>query len=425
MNVPRTPARRRPSLRRLLYRAHLGVALAAVSLAGLAVVAVGVLTLRVYAEHNLRLIGRSMAYTVEAAVVFNDATAAAEALGLIASREEVARATLYDRNGGVLADWQRSGSGFEHDATQWLLGPESVLPIVRDGATLGEIHLRGSGGRLLSFLLTGLGGMLACLLLIALGAFYLSHRVVERIIGPLDRLADVAQAVRRDREFSHRVPAAHIAELDELGGNFNALLDELESWQTRLVSENASLAHRANHDSLTHLPNRSFFEGRLSRALRDVAGREEKAALLFIDTDHFKTINDRFGHAAGDAVLVAIATRISGQLRESDLVARLGGDEFAVLLAPLSDDAIAVRIADDIIASMAVPISLPAGGSVTASLTIGIALYPQHGPTPEALLHSADSAMYEAKRQARGERRLAVCGDNEQDKETSDVVETL
>jgi GGDEF domain-containing protein len=106
------------------------------------------------------------------------------------------------------------------------------------------------------------------------------------------------------------VPPAQIAELDNLGNDFNALLDELESWQTHLQSENETLAHQASHDSLTGLPNRAFFEGRLIRALRNAGKLNERVAVLFLDSDRFKGINDNFGHAAGDAVLVAVANRV-------------------------------------------------------------------------------------------------------------------
>lgn len=412
MNVPplnRRGRSSRPSLGRLLYRAHLVMALAAVCMAGLAVTVIGLWSLRAYADYNLQLIGRSMAYTVEAAVVFHDRAAVEEALNLICSSEEVSRCAVYDRYGQILAEWQRAHDlgSFGHWIGSWLFNQESVQPIVRDGLGIGEIHLRGSGGRLLAFLFTGLGGMLAGLLLTALGALYLSRRMVGRIITPLERLAQVARAVRRERQFARRVAPARIAELDELGSDFNALLDELEAWQSHLERENASLAHQASHDSLTHLPNRAFFEGRLSRTLRELATTGERAAVLFIDSDRFKEINDGLGHAAGDAVLVDLAMRIRGQLREGDLVARLGGDEFAVLLTPIQDSDAALRIADDIIASMAVPIPLPDGGSVSTSLTVGIALYPEHGRSPAALLHSADTAMYRAKRSARGTRCLA------------------
>ena len=107
-------------------------------------------------------------------------------------------------------------------------------------------------------------------------------------------------------------------------------------------------------------------------------------------------------HAAGDAVLVAVANRVRAQLREDDLVARLGGDEFAVLLTPLHKTEDAERIADKILESMEMPIALPGTTPVLTSLSIGIAVYPDHGATPGTLLDAADAAMYQAKRLARG-----------------------
>ena len=133
--------------------------------------------------------------------------------------------------------------------------------------------------------------------------------------------------------------------------------------------------------------------------------------MLFIDSDRFKEINDRLGHAAGDTVLVNIAMRIRGQLRESDLVARLGGDEFAVLLAPLASGADALRIADNIIASMQAPIRLSDGSTVSTSLTIGIALYPEHADTPAALLPRRRHGDVHRQAPARGSRRLAELND--------------
>ncbi|MCK9799203.1 diguanylate cyclase [Pseudomonas sp. MAFF 302030] len=398
-------SKNRSTLRSVIGRGHLIVALLAILMASLSLTLLGVLALRVYADHNLHLIARSINYTVEAAVVFNDRAAATEALALIASTEEVADAQVLDKNGQLLASWKRPESGWlsdleMHFASAFLEKP-IAMPIEHQGEVIGTISLTGHGGSLMRFLFSGLVGIVLCTAVSAWVSLYLARRQLRGITGPLRSLADVAHAVRRERAFDQRVPPAAIIELDNLGNDFNALLDELEAWQTHLQSENETLAHQASHDSLTGLPNRAFFEGRLIRTLRSAAKLNERVAVLFLDSDRFKDINDNFGHAAGDAVLVAVAARIRAQLREEDLVARLGGDEFAILLTPLHRVEDARRIADKISASMQEPIPLPGNTAVLTSLSIGMAIYPDHGATPGTLLDAADAAMYQAKRQAR------------------------
>jgi len=401
----------RRRLRSVLRRGHLGVALVAVTLASASMTLLGVLALKVYADHNLHLIARSINYTVEAAVVFDDRAAAAEALALIASTEAVAEARVYTADGELLAQWQRPEPGLlsrvEMLLADGLLEQPLTLPILHQGQEVGLMTVRGHGANMLRFLLSGLFGVLVCTALSAWSAVYLSRRLLSGITGPLQQLAEVAHAARSERAFDRRVPPAHIAELDSLGNDFNALLDELESWQSHLQNENQTLAHQASHDSLTNLPNRAYFETRLTRTLRSLNKITEKAAVLFLDSDRFKDINDAYGHAAGDAVLVAVATRIRAQLREGDVVARLGGDEFAILLSPLHRVEDAQRIADKIIDSMLETIQLPGQISVVTSLSIGIAVYPEHGATPGSLLCAADSAMYQAKRLARGGQHVA------------------
>ncbi|MGY2399648.1 diguanylate cyclase domain-containing protein [Pseudomonas sp. SDO5271_S396] len=401
----------RPTLRSVIGRGHLILALVAVTLASVSLTLLGVLALRVYAEHNLHLIARSINYTVEAAVVFNDSAAATEALSLIASTEEVAEAEVFDTTGKSLAHWTRPETGMlsrvELALAHTLLEQPINQPILHQGRAIGSIHLTGHGGSLLRFLLSGLAGILICTALSAWVALVLARRLLRGITVPLQSLAAVAHAARSERDFDRRVPPARIAELDSLGSDFNALLGEMEAWQNHLQSENESLAHQANHDSLTGLPNRAFFEGRLIRALRSAAKAKEQVAVLYLDSDRFKEINDSFGHAAGDAVLVAVADRVRAQLREDDLVARLGGDEFAILLAPLHKVEDAQRIANKIIASMDVPIAVPGNTQVLTSLSIGIALYPDHGATPGTLLNAADAAMYQAKRLASGGQQTA------------------
>jgi len=213
--------------------------------------------------------------------------------------------------------------------------------------------------------------------------------------------------VRRDRSFELRVPPANIAELNQISDDFNALLDELEAWQSHLQKEHASLSHRANHDSLTGLSNRAFMEAELERAILEARIGNGKVAVLFLDSDRFKYINDTFGHASGDRVLVTIAARIKQQLREGDLVARLGGDEFAILLKPLRNSSDAMHIADNIITAMAQAIELPTGNSIVTSLTIGVAVFPDHAIDAVSLVGAADEAMYRAKQAQRGTRQVA------------------
>ena len=394
---PSNPQYYRRKLRWVLRRGHLSVAFVAVVLASTSLTFLGVLALKVYADHNLHLITRAINYTVEAAVVFDDKAAASEALNLIASTEAVAEAEVYTVNGRLLAHWRRPESGLlsnvEMLLADSLLKQPLTVPIEHQGRQVGRVIVRGHVADMLRFLLSGLFGIIVCTALSAWSALYLSRRLLKGIVGPLQQLAEVAHAARSERAFDRRVPAAHIAELDSLGNDFNALLDELESRQNHLRTENQALAHQANHDSLTELPNRAYFAARLARTLRTLGQRNDKVAVLFLDSDRFKSINDTFGHAAGDAVLVAVATRIRAQLREGDVVARLGGDEFAIMLAPLHKVEDAQRIADKIIASMHEPIELPGQISVVSSLSIGIAVYPEHGATPDLLLCAADAAI--------------------------------
>lgn len=408
------PARKqgvRPTLRSVLGRGHLSVALLAVGLAGISLTLLGVLALRVYANHNLHLIAHSINYTVEAAVVFDDSAAANESLALIASNEEVAEAKVFNNEGELLAHWQRGDTGMlgklEVQVATALLDEPVNLPILHQQQKVGHTELVGQGRSLLLFLLSGLAGILFCTILSALAAQYLSRRLLNNITRPLRGLASVAHAARRERSFDRRVPEAPIAELNELGNDFNALLDELEVWHSHLQNENQTLAHQASHDSLTGLPNRAFFEGRLNRSVRNAARQRDHLALLFLDSDHFKQINDTLGHAVGDEVLISVADRVRAQLREHDLVARLGGDEFAVLLTPLQSRKDAEQIAEKIVASMKLPVQLDSGRSIATSLSVGIAYYPDDGADPASLLNAADAAMYEAKRKRRGHWQVA------------------
>lgn len=162
---------------------------------------------------------------------------------------------------------------------------------------------------------------------------------------------------------------------------------------------------QANFDALTGLNNRHAFEDLLKRRVQDARRYQHIFALLFIDLDGFKAVNDNLGHDAGDAVLKEVATRLSSHTRESDIIARIGGDEFTVLLPECDDQQTAAEVARKLIHTLAEPIRIR-NEEVRISASIGIALYPEHGKLCDTLLSNADHAMYEAKNQ--GKNRFII-----------------
>lgn len=156
--------------------------------------------------------------------------------------------------------------------------------------------------------------------------------------------------------------------------------------------------HRANHDSLTDLPNRTLLADRINQALSLAKREQTKGAVMYVDLDGFKSVNDKYGHDAGDVVLQTVARRIQRCIRASDTLARVGGDEFVLLLQDVQDEQEVMKIADFFIAEARKPIALPNGALEQITLSVGIALYPLHGLTFEALCDHADQAMYRVKR---------------------------
>jgi len=171
------------------------------------------------------------------------------------------------------------------------------------------------------------------------------------------------------------------------------------------------LERQALHDPLTSLPNRSLFLDRLEQGLRTARRVATPLALLVMDLDRFKEINDTFGHRAGDLLINQVAERITSDLRETDTVARLGGDEFAILL-PGADQDGAWRVAQKIITALQRPFEIE-GDAHEISVSIGMAISPQHGEDVETLLRRADIAMYSAKRTPGGSAVYAEEADPE------------
>ncbi|GAC1533966.1 MAG: hypothetical protein NVS3B12_14070 [Acidimicrobiales bacterium] len=181
--------------------------------------------------------------------------------------------------------------------------------------------------------------------------------------------------------------------------------------QVQLADEQARLAHLARHDALTGLPNRHSLFEHLGRVVEHCHSSGEGAAVLFVDLDHFKAVNDTLGHSTGDLLLCAVAQRLRGAVAASDTVARLGGDEFVVLCPGLdAPEDQARQIAERIDEAMRAPFSINAM-TVSASASVGVTVV-RPGDEPEHLLSQADSAMYHAKKSGPGRHEMfsELCG---------------
>ena len=207
-----------------------------------------------------------------------------------------------------------------------------------------------------------------------------NHSLVERL-----RLEnDAVEAVNRDLDQRVRERTA-----------------ELETEVDVRKAAELRLEHLAHHDPLTGLPNRLAFAHLLDRSISLAARRGSRFALLFIDLDRFKEVNDSAGHTVGDRVLQAVAERLSFNLRRGDTLSRLGGDEFVCLLEDISDTRDVLRIAQKKIALLSSPFDT-AGHEVYLSASIGICMYPEDGEDRDTLVRNADTAMFRAKADGRG-----------------------
>ncbi|WP_144148527.1 sensor domain-containing diguanylate cyclase [Paraburkholderia sp. BCC1884] len=192
------------------------------------------------------------------------------------------------------------------------------------------------------------------------------------------------------------LPLKRTDEIGVLARCFDRLRREIKSQMDVLHAKQRELVHLATHDVLTGLPNRMLFMEKLENAIEEATRRQEGLAVLFVDLDRFKQINDQFGHSIGDKVLAAVSRRLKLVLCSADVVARLGGDEFIVLIEGPRSAEVALAIASRIVDALNEPLLMD-GQSMTVGASIGISQFPDDSGTAEELLLNADAAMYAAK----------------------------
>ena len=389
-----------PSLKSLYNRSSLTAILLSVTFVGIVMGGIGVSKLLNIAQMNVELVARSASVAIEAAVYFDDREVIHEQLEQLLSEADILKAELLLPDQIQYEAWHLS----EEKQLNWLsklfvkglLDPVNV-PVSFRNEDLASLIIWPNGERILRFMLVGILALLASLFITSVIIIFTTRRLHQQLSEPLLELAKVSALVRANRDFSVRVSRSGIAEIDSLRMDFNALLDELHQWQGTMESLNQHLHYHANHDSLTGVANRHFFEKSLQRALDYAKQNGSKLAILYLDGNDFKRINDTYGHAAGDSVLRAMSHRIKSALRDTDLVARVGGDEFAVLLNHQGDLDEIIGLKEKIANAVNQPLSLSEHTQINLTVSIGQARYPYDGDNMDSLMHAADYAMYEDK----------------------------
>ena len=232
---------------------------------------------------------------------------------------------------------------------------------------------------------------------LALVAALLAAWVSRVVTGPLRAMVQAIAAFSRGQPHG-ALPVERRDELGELARGFRDMEAQIGQQMDELNRSRDAMAHLAHHDPLTGLPNRRMFEQRLGQALDRARRSSRPCALVFVDLDDFKSVNDKLGHAVGDAVLQAAAQAIVGAVRQVDTVARLAGDEFTVLCENVDTDDAARRVLDKLREAFATPLQVD-GQPMVVRASMGISVYPMDGEDARTLLASADAAMYRAKEQ--------------------------
>ena len=383
-----------------LTRAQLLVYAAAILLASFGASLVGYRYLHQQMRRHLDNLAQITAIESQPALIFDQDAAAADVLRAIPAEEGVTRAELFDANGGLRASSVSTPGGFAGRIADYLDGEHAAAKVIADGKIIGEVRLQGGQEPLLLAAFGLIGSDLLVLAFVGGLSVAVSRRNTRRITQPLTQLRTLMRRAIEQRDYTQRAPSADIAEVDDLRAEFNTLLDEIVQRDQSLRAHNSLLRRLAFHDALTGLPNRAMFERALPETLNECERNQGRAALLYLDIDSFKAVNDTFGHAAGDSLLIETANRLQRWLPEGAIGARLGGDEFVVLISPWQHAQGRTQSADAMVADLQAALEqvVPIGAQrIHPGISVGLAIYPDHARNADALLQQADQAMYRVK----------------------------
>jgi diguanylate cyclase (GGDEF)-like protein len=398
--------------------AHTGFLLTSAAMAILlaTLLAYQLIVQRTALEEGVRAHARVIGSNGTAAIMFGNTEEAHETLASLSAVPDITWAAFLLPDGQELASYRREmakpvADRPMADSLDWhfLLIRQ---PVMLHGQLIGSVVVRAS----LASLYRGLAlqaafGGLAAALALAL-SLVLTRRIASGIVRPLLSLVQLTEQVRAEQDFSLRANVYGNDEAGRLARSFNDMMEQLEWHDARINAElqqrrltEKQLNQLAYHDPVTGLHNRHYFKEKLETAVAEALRHATSCAVLFIDLDDFKIVNDTLGHETGDKLLGVVAERLRATLRSNDVVCRIGGDEFAVIMENGVSAAQAERVAANIVAALSSPFVID-DQQIGIGASLGISLCPEHAADTVSLLRNADTAMYNAKGNGKNSYRL-------------------
>lgn len=352
------------------------------------------------------------------ALANRNAQSAQKVLKIASIDQSIQLAVLYDRHQSPLAEYRIDKNSIEVPVTVPPIGLSSnfdnaslVLPIVVENKTQGWLYLVYDLAELKEQV--GIYAKIVMVIfIVGLILIWLLSSILQKfVLEPITRLAGLIDKISRTKNYSERVSVERSDELGALMKGFNTMLTAIQERESDLQRHNErmeslvelrtrQLHHRSNYDALTRLPNRYLLMEKLHQAIESARRTERKMALLLIDIDRFKIINDSLGHHLGDELLLVMSKRLSNINRIDDAVARLGGDEFVVLLGDVNRVEDAEFVAKKIMEELSEPFVLQ-HHRLHISVSIGISVFPDDADDALGLLRRADVSMYRSKQKGK------------------------
>ena len=389
---------------------------------------------------DLITVSQILGPNIAAALTLNDTATAVQTLSFLSSQPHILAATIYSPDGRAFAHYLREDipdgtvpiNATGESVPLWDDHFDIMEPIVIDGQKYGAMYIR-SDLMVMKARLIWYGVVLLSILMGSLILVYAIASKLQRLVtDPILRLSKAATEVAKNNNYALQVAGEGSDEIGRLIGTFNKMMNEIQIRDSELAQQHVILEEniaerthalktanqqlaiskeraetaakrmtwQAYHDALTDLPNRTMLNDRLDIELAHASREKKQLAILFLDLDRFKIINDSLGHSFGDQLLRVVAQRLQNCIRDDDTVARLGGDEFMILLPNISVAEDAGRVAKKIIESVSQTVVFE-DQELNVTTSVGIAIYPEDGSASDVLIKNADTSMYRAKDKGR------------------------